>query len=275
MYLSYWQLTKKPFENTPDPQFIYLSKQHEEALPRMLYAIQEKKGAALITGEYGSGKTLLTRVLLSKLAENEYQLALLLNPLLSPTQLIKEVIHQLGGSISASASKATAFNRLNELLLDINRQKKMAVIVVDEAQAISRLASLEEFRLMLNFQLNEQFLLTLILIGQPELKGKIDRPPQLEQRFSLKFHLTALDQAETCEYINHRLVIAGGKKGIFTVDACQEVFAYSQGIPRRINNVCDLAMLVGSGSGAESIDREIIKKVVADFKGIAEEKSLD
>ena len=275
MYLSYWQLTKKPFENTPDPQFIYLSKQHEEALPRMLYAIQEKKGAALITGEYGSGKTLLTRVLLSKLAENEYQLALLLNPLLSPTQLIKEVIHQLGGSISASASKATAFNRLNELLLDINRQKKMAVIVVDEAQAISRLASLEEFRLMLNFQLNEQFLLTLILIGQPELKGKIDRLPQLEQRFSLKFHLTALDQAETCEYINHRLVIAGGKKGIFTVDACQEVFAYSQGIPRRINNVCDLAMLVGSGSGAESIDREIIKKVVADFKGIAEEKSLD
>ncbi|OGC34300.1 hypothetical protein A2311_01215 [candidate division WOR-1 bacterium RIFOXYB2_FULL_48_7] len=275
MYLSYWQLTKKPFENTPDPQFIYLSKQHEEALSRMLYAIQEKKGAALITGEYGSGKTLLTRVLLSKLAENEYQLALLLNPLLSPTQLIKEVIHQLGGSISASASKATAFNRLNELLLDINRQKKMAVIVVDEAQAISRLASLEEFRLMLNFQLNEQFLLTLILIGQPELKGKIDRLPQLEQRFSLKFHLTALDQAETCEYINHRLVIAGGKKGIFTVDACQEVFAYSQGIPRRINNVCDLAMLVGSGSGAESIDREIIKKVVADFKGIAEEKSLD
>src|SRR3989339_988 len=275
MYLSYWQLTKKPFENTPDPQFIYLSKQHEEALSRMLYAIQEKKGAALITGEYGSGKTLLTRVLLSKLAENEYQLALLLNPLLSPTQLIKEVIHQLGGSISASASKATAFNRLNELLLDINRQKKMAVLVVDEAQAISRLASLEEFRLMLNFQLNEQFLLTLILIGQPELKGKIDRLPQLEQRFSLKFHLTALDQAETCEYINHRLVIAGGKKGIFTVDACQEVFAYSQGIPRRINNVCDLAMLVGSGSGAESIDREIIKKVVADFKGIAEEKSLD
>ncbi len=267
MYESYWKLREKPFENTPDPHFLYWSKEHEEALSRMLYVIKEKKGAILITGEYGSGKTLLTRVLLEELSASQYQTALLLNPMLSPTQLIKEIIHQLGGSVSEHAAKAIVFNRLNELLVDINKQNKVAVIVVDEAQAIARIASFEEFRLMLNFQLNESFLVNLVLIGQPELKNKISKIPQLEQRFALRFHLKALTEGETKEYILHRIKVAGGRADLFSDDAYPEIYAYTQGIPRKINNACDFAFLVGSGEKANKIGKDIIKKVVADLKG--------
>jgi general secretion pathway protein A len=267
MYLDYWKLQEKPFENTPNPHFAYWSKEHEEALSRMLYVVKEKKGAALITGEYGSGKTFLTRVLLKELAEDKYQEALILNPMLSPAQLIKEVIHQLGGKIANSATKAVAFNRLNELLLDINKNNKLAVIVVDEAQAIQSSASFEEFRLMLNFQLNDSFLLTLILIGQPELGKKIAQLPQLEQRIALRFHLRALGEVETREYVLRRLNIAGGDEYIFSSDAFPEIFVYTRGIPRKINNLCDLALLVGKDQEAKSIDREIIRKVVADLEG--------
>ncbi|MBI5699821.1 AAA family ATPase [Candidatus Saganbacteria bacterium] len=266
MYLEHWKLTEKPFENTPDPRFIFWSKRHEEALSRMFYVIKEKKGAALISGEYGSGKTLLTRVLVEKLGEDEYETALLLNPMLSPAQLIKEIIHQLGGEVPSSANKAVSFNRLNEVLLGINRQRKHAVIIIDEAQAIARTASLEEFRLMLNFQLNDRFLLTLILIGQPELNEKIKKLPQLEQRFALRYHLTALDEYETGEYIRHRLSVAGGSSDLFEEEAVAEIYRFTQGIPRKINNFCDLALLLGSGEEAISIDLPLIKKVLADYK---------
>jgi general secretion pathway protein A len=271
MYKEYWSLQEKPFENTPDPRFIYWSREHEEALSRMLYVVKEKKGAALITGEYGSGKTLLTRVLLCELADDKYQVALLLNPMLSPAQLTREIIHQLGGEIAESATKATAYYRLNELLVDVHKKGKLPVVVVDEAQALAHVASFEEFRLMLNFQLNESFLLTLILIGQPELKGKINNLPQLEQRFSLKYHLRTLGENETREYIRHRLKIAGGSEEIFAEESFGEIFRYTKGTPRKINNICDIALLVGSGDGVKRIDQNLIKKVIADFEGAEEE----
>ncbi|MFA6431986.1 MAG: AAA family ATPase [Candidatus Margulisiibacteriota bacterium] len=267
MYEAYWKLKEKPFENTPDPKFIFWSKEHEEAVSRMLYSIKEKKGAMLISGEYGCGKTLLTRYLLQKLAEDKYQLALVLNPMLSPAQLIKEIIFQLGGTISRSAVKATAFNKLNELLININRNNKLAVIIIDEAQAIPRTASFEEFRLMLNFQLNDRFLLSLILIGQPELVPKISKLPQLEQRLALRYHLKALNEAETKEYIIHRIKVAGGNPNIFAGDSFLEIFNYSLGIPRKINNICDFALLAGSGENVKNINQVLIKKVAADLEG--------
>lgn len=269
MYQSYWNLKEKPFENTPDPRFLFWSKQHEEALSRMLYAIQEKKGAMMVSGEFGSGKTLLTRVLVKELAVDKFQTALILNPMMAPTQLIKEIIHQLGGSVAASATKSVVFNRLNELLIEINKSNKSAVIIVDEAQAIERTASFEEFRLMLNFQLNEAFLLSLVLVGQPELNKKIAKLPQLEQRIALRFHLRALSEPETKEYILHRLSVAGGKADLFKEETYAEIFNFSVGIPRKINNLCDFALLVGSGEKASHIELPLIKKVVADLKGEA------
>jgi len=283
MYQAYWQLQEKPFENTPDPRFIYWSRQHEEALSRMIYVVRERKGAAMLTGEYGSGKTLLTRVLIKELSASEYQTALMLNPMLSPSQLIKEMIRQLGGTVAASASKAVTFDRLNELLVEINKSNKMAVVVVDEAQAIARAGSFEEFRLMLNFQLNEKYLVTLILIGQPELGKKIAKIPQFEQRIALRYHLKALSVAEAKDYVMHRLKTAKAERAIFTDDSFAEIYSYSQGIPRKINNLCDLALLVGYGDGVTVIDRELIKKVAADMRGEEfetlelekEEKSID
>jgi general secretion pathway protein A len=268
MYNEYWHLKDKPFENTPDPHFIYWSKQHEEALSRMLYVINEKKGAALITGEYGGGKTVLSRELLNRLPAERYQTALLLNPMLSPSLLIREVIHQLGGEVGSSASKAVVYNKLNELLIEIDKSGRMVAIIIDEAQALGK-ADLEELRLMLNFQLNDRFLLTLILLGQPELMVKINKLPQLKQRFALRFHINALNESETKEYIEHRLKVAGGGPDIFDAEALAAIYQYALGIPRMINNVCDLALLEGSGEEAKQIGRELIGKIVADFEGKA------
>jgi type II secretory pathway predicted ATPase ExeA len=147
-----------------------------------------------------------------------------------------------------------------------NKSKnKNTVIVIDEAQVIS-VESLEELRLLLNFQLNDIFLFTLILLGQPELKTKINDLPQLRQRFSIRYHLKALTEDQTREYIQHRLKVAGAEEEIFRDDAYSEIYRFSGGIPRRINNICDLALLVGCAEALEKIDKEIITDVAEDLE---------
>ena len=267
MYQTYWQLKDKPFENTPNPDYIFRSSQHEEALSRMLYVIHGKKGAAILTGEFGSGKTLLTRVLLRELQTEKYQIALVLNPMLSPAQLTKEIVYQLGGEMASSDTEADVFNRLNKLLFEINKNGKSTIIIVDEAQAIKNISSFEEFRLLLNFQLDDSGLVTLVLFGQPELREKLRKLPQLEQRVSLRYHLKALSETETKEYVLHRLKVAGGRPEIFSEDVFGDIYSYSRGIPRMINNICDLALLVGSGEKVEKIDKTLVKKIAEDLKG--------
>jgi general secretion pathway protein A len=268
MYEGYWKLKEKPFENTPDPRFIYYSKKHEEALSRMLYVVKEKKGAALLTGEYGSGKTLLSRVLLEELSDDRYHTALVFNPRLPPLELIKEIIYQLGGNASLSRSKTDLLHQLNEILYKKRDGNKNIVIVVDEAQAIPDPNGFEELRLLLNFQLNNSFLLTLILLGQPELKEKLEDMPQLKQRIAVRYHLKALIEEETKEYIEHRLEVAGAKEEIFEKDSFHEIYRFSGGIPRRINNICDMALLVGCGSGFEKINENVIREVAEDLEEI-------
>ncbi|MEK6715511.1 MAG: AAA family ATPase [Candidatus Omnitrophota bacterium] len=265
MYEEYWKLKEKPFGNTPDPHFLYYSQRHEEALSRMLYAIRERKGAAVLTGEYGSGKTLLSRVLLEELSNEQYQSALIFNPRLPPLELIKEIIYQLGKDVSSLTSKTELLHSLNEILYKNKDDYRNTVIVVDEAQAIGEQDSFEELRLLLNFQLNDNFLLTLILLGQPELKEKIDSLPQLRQRLAVRYHLKALTEIETEEYIKHRLRVAGAEQEIFLEEAFKEIYYFSAGIPRRINNICDVALLVGCGEEQDRIGKKIIKKVAEDM----------
>ena len=261
MYQSYWGLTEKPFENTPDPKYIFYSQQHKEAISRMLYVVREHKGAALLTGEYGSGKTLLSRVLSDELKqEKAYQAVFILNPRLSGMALLKEIVWQLTGA-SASKNKVDLFHSLQGVLYENHREGKHTVIVVDEAQAIMSYDVFEELRLLLNFQLNRHFLLTLVLMGQPELKTKILNLPQLGHRMAVRYHLNALDERETRDYINHRLNIAGGGDRIFTDDAHEGIYFFSTGIPRRINNICDLALLVACSENKKAIDRNAIVKV--------------
>jgi type II secretory pathway predicted ATPase ExeA len=261
MYKAFWGLKEKPFENTPDPRYIYYSQQHKEAISRLLYVVREHKGAALLTGEYGSGKTLLSRILSDELKhEKMYQSVFILNPRLSGLELLKEIVWQLTGT-SASQNKVDLFHSLQEILYANHRTGRHTVIVVDEAQAIMSYDVFEELRLLLNFQLNNAFLLTLVLMGQPELKTKIFNMPQLGHRMAVRYHLNALDEPETKDYVIHRLEVAGGRDHIFTDDAYEGIYFFSTGIPRRINNICDLALLVGYGEGLKAIDRDTVAKV--------------
>lgn len=267
MYEVYWRLKEKPFENTPNPRFIYYSQRHEEAFSRMLYAIRERKGALILTGECGSGKTLLSRVLLGELSGEGYQSAVILNPILEPLDLFREIIYQLGGNSVSLSTKMDLLHYLNDLLYKNKDENKNTVILIDEAQAIP-LQALEELRLLLNFQLNDCFLFTLVLLGQPELKEKMNTLPQLRQRLGIKYHLKALTQEQTKEYVLHRLMVAGAEKEIFEEGAFDKIYRFSGGVPRRINNVCDLALLVGSGEGLDKIDEKTIEEVAEDLEEI-------
>jgi general secretion pathway protein A len=266
MYEAYWGLSEKPFENTPDPRFFYYSQQHKEAVARMLYVVREHKGAALFTGEYGCGKTLLSRVLWHELQqENRYQSVFILNPRLSGKEFIQEIVHQLGGT-GESQDKIDLFHSLHKILYANHNANKHSVIIIDEAQAIQDKDTFEEIRLLLNFQLDNAFLLTIILLGQPELKYTVMSLPQFMHRMAVRFHLKAFNEVESREYIEHRLGVCGLKKVVFYDDAYKEIHLCSGGIPRRINTICDLALLVGFGNGLTKIDRNTIIKINEDLE---------
>ena len=266
MYENFWGLKEKPFENTPDPRFIYYSQQHKEAIARMLYVVREHKGAALLTGEYGSGKTLLSRVLWHELQqENKFQSVFILNPRLSGIEFIQEIVHQLGGR-DVPPNKIDLFHTLHKMLFANYNLGKHSVIVIDEAQAIEDRNIFEEVRLLLNFQLDNAFLLTIILLGQPELKYSVMSLPQFMQRMAVRYHLKAFDEQESKEYVLHRLSVSGAQKEIFDAEALHEIYACSQGIPRRINTICDLALLVGFGSSLSLIDKGVITKINQDLE---------
>ncbi|MDD2689094.1 MAG: AAA family ATPase [Candidatus Omnitrophica bacterium] len=265
MYEKYWGLSEKPFENTPDPRFMYYSKKHEEALTRLLYAVKEEKGAAMLTGEYGSGKTVLSRILIDELIKNKiYEVALIIHPQLNPLEFMQEIIYQLKNE-HVEGSKPKLLHMLQDSIYKNFREEKKTVVLIDEAQIIRNQETFEEVRLFLNFQLNNKFLITLILIGQPELLRKINAIPQLEQRLGIKYHLTGLDDKETQEYIKHRLEVARAQREIFTKEALEIIYQYSKGLPRKINNICDLSLLIGFGSEAKEIGKELAEKVAADL----------
>lgn len=258
MYTAYWGLKEKPFENTPDPKFIYYSQQHEEAMARMLYVVREHKGAALLTGEYGCGKTLMSRVLKTELQkENKYQSIFILDPRLTGRAFLQEITYQLtGGPIPRT--KIEIFHALQKLLLKNHEAGKHTVLVIDEAQSIKNLDIMEELRLLLNFQLDNAFLLTIILIGSTELKYMVAGMPHFVQRMAVRYHINGLNEKDTREYMHHRLKVAGDARGLFAEDTYHEIYLSACGVPRRINTLCDLALLVGCGKGLKIVDRQTI-----------------
>ncbi len=265
MYTAYWGLTEKPFENTPDPKFIYYSQKHEEAMARMLYVVREHKGAALLTGEYGCGKTLLSRVIRKELQqENKYQSVFILDPHLTVREFLREIIYQLGVD-KIPKNKLDISHALNKTILANHNSGKHTVLVVDEAQSIHNIDIFEEMRLLLNYQLDAAFLLTIILLGAPELKQMVTGMQHLVQRMAAGYHLNGLSEAETKNYINHRLLIAGAKRQLFTDDSYHEIYLHSYGVPRRINTICDLALLVGFSNNQNVIDRKAIIDINEDM----------
>lgn len=271
MYEAYWGLTEKPFENTPDPRFIYYSSQHEEGLSRLLYAVSEGKGAAMLTGVFGCGKTLLGRTLLKELDKDIYKTAFITNPYLNYEELLMHIVYNLGGkdlpSRKTDVLVNTVLERLSEILENNMRDGKKTVIIIDEAHVIRNKEVWEGLRLILNFQLEDRFLLTLLLLGQPELKELIDGNKQFSQRIAVRCHLGSLNEKETKGYILYRLSVAGRNQAIFTEEAYKLIYKKSGGIPRRINHICDLILFSGFGKDLSIIDENIVKEASADLEG--------
>lgn len=262
MYEKHWGLTKKPFENTPDPEFLYHSSQHEEALARLLYAVRERKGAAVLTGVFGCGKTVLGQTLLNELSEDRYKIVFINYPLLSHIEFLLAVTNSLGGHDLPTKKTEVLTNfildTLQKVLLNNSRDGKDSVIIIDEAHIIEDVQIFESLRLLLNFQLPDRFLLTLILFGQPELRDKIELNKQLEQRIAIKCHLSNLDLEDTINYIVHRLKVTGQDESIFTKEAMELIYEHTGGIPRRINRLCDICLLSGFAKNINEIDKQTV-----------------
>jgi type II secretory pathway predicted ATPase ExeA len=197
--------------------------------------------------------------------DDKYEVALITHPQLSPIQFIQEIIYQLKNE-HTEGSKPQLLHLMQDIIYKNFNDGKKNVIIIDEAQIIRSKETFDELRLFLNFQLNKKFLITMILIGQPELLKAIQPIPQLRQRLGIKYHLSGLSREETKEYINHRLLIAGAKAEIFPDEVVDVIYEYSKGLPRSINNVCDMALLVGFGQEAKTVGKELAQKVVADLQ---------
>ena len=263
MYENHWHLSKNPFKNTPDLDFFYFSPQHEEAMTRMFYTLVEGRGAMLLTGECGCGKTLISRLFYRELRNrrDKYTLVLIDNPHLNHQELLKEILFQLGVK-SADTDKAQLLQLLSRFLFENNRAGKKTVILVDEVQQIQSKATLEELRLLLNHHQDQGFLLTLFLLGQPEFNETVRQFPQLDQRISTRFNLVPFSQWEVDEYILYRLKNAGTQKVIFKKEAVKAIYDASRGIPRIVNHLCDSALLLAYCQTKEFVDKEIVLNVI-------------
>jgi general secretion pathway protein A len=267
VYEAYWELTEAPFDNSPNPKFFYLSPEHEEALVRLVYVVKQRKGCGMLTGEYGCGKTLLSRALLQRLDKEHFEVGLVTNPCWGPAEFLREVVYQLGVD-TQEKSKPELLHMLNDLLFRNYRAGRDTVIIVDEAQLIDDEAIFEELRLLVNFQTDDRFLMTLLLIGTSELREKVRRIRHLDQRIAIRYYLNPLDHAHTSNYIAHRLKTAGRQEKIFTDEAVKLIFDFTRGTPREINNLCDISLLVGYSKRLREVDEKIVAEVIKDTIGV-------
>jgi len=264
MYLNYWNLKKFPFENVADPSLFYVSQSHEEALSRLLYASRMSKGAAMLTGDIGCGKTLISRVYRNKVKEAGAEVSLLMNPPYRPIEFLQTILYHLGIG-EPPDSKAKLLQILNKKMNHNMEQNRGTIIVIDEAQILCE-ETFEEARLLLNFQNNHRFLLTLVLIGQPELRTKIRQMKPFDQRIPIRFHLQPFGFLDTIKYIMFREKRAGFTKNIFTKKAIKRIYEYTGGLPRKINSVCDLSLLIAFNKKRKLINPAIVENVIGDLE---------
>jgi type II secretory pathway predicted ATPase ExeA len=268
MYKSFYNLQRNPFEITPDPSFLFPTTRHNEALASLYYGVTAHRGFVVLTGEVGTGKTLILRSLLGLLQRRDVAFALIFNPTLSPLEFVRYIALDFGLPVAGKA-KDELIHVLNGFLLQRHQKRSTTLLVVDEAHHLSP-EILEEIRLLTNLETSQQKLLQIVLAGQPELDQKLDSHElrQLKQRIALRCHLDALSLDETREYMGRRLKIAGAPAAsdIFFGPAIEAVFRHSRGIPRLINTICENALLAGYAKHAATITPEIIDGVARDLR---------
>lgn len=268
MYNEFYGLKENPFNVTSDPNFLYLSKHHKEALSRLLYGINERKGFIAITGEIGTGKTTLCRALLREL-NGKTKTSYTLNSGLPEAQLLENMILDFGLK-PQRRTRLSLMQSLNAFLIDELTKGSNVVLIVDEAQNLKS-SSLEQIRMLSNLETEKEKLIQIVLVGQPQLRDKLESPKleQLRQRISVRYHLVPLAKEEIPEYILHRLNMAGGSSAIrFDTGVYDLIYDYSKGIPRLINMVCDRALLLGFVTETKAITTDIAQKAIEEIEEV-------
>ncbi|MDH3693226.1 MAG: AAA family ATPase [Gammaproteobacteria bacterium] len=267
MYAAFFGLTEPPFSIAPDPRYLYLSDRHSEARAHLLYGLEHGSGFVQLTGEVGTGKTTLCRSVLLALPES-IEVALILNPRINEYELLQTLCDELRVNYTPGLSPKQIVDRLNHHLLQIHAEGRRTVLIIDEAQNLSR-EVLEQIRLLTNLETNKEKLLQIILIGQPELVDLLARPDlrQLSQRVTARYHLAPLSRRETAGFVNHRLLVAGCERRLFSDSAIRRVHRLSKGIPRVINLICDRALLGAYSQSKRKVSAGIMKKAAREVLG--------
>jgi len=270
IYLDFYNLTEAPFAITPDPEYLFYSTTHQNAINKLLYGINSRMGFLLLVGEVGTGKTTICRCLLDNLAARA-STVYIINPSLSGAELIASILDDLGIDYPARASKKDLIDALNRFLLS-SANEQPVVIIIDDAQTMHS-DSLEDLRLLSNLETDKDKLLQILLVGQPELLVQLARPEmrQLKQRVALTCRLDFLAKDEIGGYISRRLFVSGDKGRIqFKSDAVNRIYNKSKGIPRLINRICDYALTAGYVADSHEIDQKHVKKAVQELKDLGE-----
>lgn len=273
MYCDFFGFSEKPFTITPNPHFVFLSSIHREAFARLLYGVDSRAGFIALTGEVGTGKTTMLRTLLSQLDSEKYRSALIFNPCMTAEQLLASICRELGVE-SGEQNRFGYLDALNRFLVDQNSEGRTVILVIDEAQNLA-LDVLEQVRMISNLETERDKLIQIILAGQPELDGILQRHDmrQLNQRITVRCKLTPMSLDDTRQYINHRLRISGSRiPDVFSSTAIRRIYHFSHGIPRLINIVCEQALVLAWTMEALSVSHAIAAEVIAEFRSVGERK---
>ena len=267
MYANYFGLKEPSFTITPDPQYLFLSEQHREALAHLVYGAGENGGFVLLTGEVGTGKTTVCRAFLEQIPEN-VDVALILNPAMTVTELLRAVCDEFRiPLVDADRTVKRLVDRLNQYLLEAHANGRRPVLMIDESQNL-RPKVLEQVRLLTNLETTKHKLLQIFLVGQPELRALLQRPGlrQLNQRITARYHLQPFNPSDTAEYVRHRLAVAGVDRPLFTRSALRRIHRLSGGVPRLINILCDRALLGASVTRSPMVSRQIVDKAAREVQ---------
>ncbi len=265
-YLEFYGLKEHPFTNVVDNRFYYNSAQHAEALTKLKYAIDRKRGLAVVIGDIGTGKTTLARRLLEELDEEHYEATLLvvIHSSVSADWLLKKFAMQFGVE-GSSDDKIEILNLIYRHLLDVNESGRKAVILIDEVQMLRSREIMEEFRGLLNMETEEGKMANFVFFGLPELEEVLSLDEPLKQRVAVKVRLSSLSEESTLDYVHHRIQVADSDDPIFSDGSLRKVYRYSRGIPRLINTICDNALLEGYLLKRKTIEEDIIDTVATDL----------